>query len=717
MTPATSVHRCPAATSPAGAWPRPQRARGRLLKPAALAAAALGQALASLAWAQDAPQRVEIVARHYDNAVGTTDAASQGAVRQELLDSRPASRPGELLEFVPGVIVTQHSAEGKANQYFLRGFNLDHGTDFATSVQGVPVNQPSHGHGQGYADLNFLVPELVDRIEYRKGPYFARSGDFSSAGSAEVRYRTKLDAPLATLTLGQHRYQRLLAGGSSRYGATTTLLGAVEVQRQDGPWTVPEDAHKVNAVLQLAAGDAAAGWVVTAMHHRARWTATDQVPQRLLDAGVYEGRPFGRFDSLDPTDGGQGRRSSLSAQWHRSDGAGDTTRAGAYLIDYRLQLYSNFTYAMERPETGDQFSQRDDRRVAGGHWQRELAQRLGALEARTEWGLQLRHDRAQVGLFDTQARQLLFTVRDDRVRQTQAGAHLQTELQWQPWLRTVTGLRADHLRARVHALAQPANSGAAAQTLLSPKLSVVLGPWHRTEFFINAGRGFHSNDARGATARVDPRSGEPVGRAPLLADARGFELGARSEWVRGLQSSLALWRLDSSSELVYVGDAGTTEPQGASRRYGVEWSNRYIPVPSLLIDADIAWTHARFRSGDSAGQRIPNAVDKVVSAAVTWRDADRWSASAQWRYLGTAALTEDNSVRSRPSLTTNLRATRQLGRQAEVVLDVFNLFDRRVDDIQYVYESQLRGEAAPVADRHVHPALPRTWRLTLKTRF
>lgn len=660
--------------------------------------------------------KVDVTGRHYDNAIGSSDAASQGTIRAELLKSRPALRPGEVLEFVPGVIVTQHSGDGKANQYFLRGFNLDHGTDFATFVNGLPVNMPSHAHGQGYSDLNFLLPELVDRIEYRKGPYFATNGDFASAGSAEIVYRTRLDAPFGGVTLGQRGFRRGVAGGSGEVASGVQWLGAIELQRNDGPWTVPEALRKVNGVMTLSGGTAAQGWSTSLMAYDARWTATDQIPQRLIDAGSYAGQPFGRFDSLDPSTGGESRRSSLSGEWHRDTEAG-TTRVAAYAIDYSLKLFSNFTYALERPADGDQFSQQDRRKVYGVTASHAFNHQLGRLAARSEFGLQLRHDRMRVGLFDTQARQTIGVTRDDKVRETLLGAYGQTSVELTPWLRSIVGLRADQARFKVDSLVQAANSGSASDHQLSPKLSLILGPWAKTEFFFNAGRGFHSNDARGTTATVDPRTGDPVDKVPGLVASRGLELGARTEWIPGLQSSVALWKLNFDSELVYVGDAGATEPNRPSTRRGIEWNNRWIPLPWLLVDADLAWSRARFSTADPAGDRIPNSVDKVASVAVTARDLGPWSTSLQWRYLGPGALVEDNSVRSRSSLTTNLRVARKLGRDAELTLDVFNLFDRKVNDIEYFYESRLPTEAAPVADKHVHPAEPRTVRVTLKVGF
>ncbi|MEO8298257.1 MAG: TonB-dependent receptor [Burkholderiales bacterium] len=642
--------------------------------------------------------------------MGTAHAASQGVIRAELLQSRPVLRPGEVLEVVPGVIVTQHSGDGKANQYFLRGFNLDHGTDFATSVNGMPVNMPSHGHGQGYTDLNFLIPELVERIAYRKGPYFATHGDFASAGAADITYRQRLDARFVQVTLGGKGYRRGVGATSFDLGVDTRLLAALEWMGNDGPWAVPEGLRRQNAVLTISHGTRALGGSVSLMAYDARWTATDQVPERLLASGA-----LGRYGSLDPSDGGSTARTSLSGEWHQRDGT-QATEVSAYAMRYRLALFSNFTYALERPATGDQFSQQDGRNVYGLKASHARSHRLGELAARTEVGVQARRDQITVGLYDTRQRAVVGTTRVDRVQQTLLGAYAQSEITLTPWLRGVPGVSLDDARFQVDSLTQAANSGSARGQQVSPKLSLIAGPWARTEVFVNAGRGLHSNDARGTTATVDRRTGAPVDQVPALVASRGWELGLRTEALPGLQSSLAFWRLKFDSELVYVGDAGATEASGATTRRGIEWNNRWTPSPHLLFDADLAWTHARFDNGD----RIPNAVDSVASIAATLKDIGPWSATLQWRYLGTGALIEDNSVRSRASSTFNLRLARSLqdglGRDSTLTLDVFNLFDRKVNDIEYFYVSQLPGQAAQ-ADRHVHPAEPRTLRVTWRTAF
>ena len=330
--------------------------------------------------------------------------------------------------------------------------------------------------------------------------------------------------------------------------------------------------------------------------------------------------------------------------------------------------------------------------------------------------------------------QITATTRDDDLRQTLTGAYAQSAVELTPWLRSIVGVRADNIHNRVHNRVQnrannpalAANSGAASASQISPKFSLIAGPFNsvlpKTEFFFNAGRGLHSNDARGTTIRVDPEDpAAAVHKVPPLVAARGLELGARSEIIPGLQSSIAIWKLDVDSELVYVGDAGATEASAASRRRGVEFNNRWTANGWLLVDADLAWTHARFKNGPSnGGDRIPNAVDRVASLAASVREIGPWSASLQWRYLGAGALIEDNRVRSVPSLTANLRISRSLagllGPDSAVTLDVFNLADRQVNDIQYFYASQPRGLAAQ-DDRHVHPAEPRTVRLTLRLGF
>lgn len=657
-----------------------------------------------------------VITGHYDNSIGTSDAASQGSIGPELLRNRAILRPADVLEYIPGMVVTQHSGDGKANQYFLRGMNLDHGTDFATTVNGVPVNMPTSAHGQGYSDLNFLIPELVQRIEYRKGPYFASEGDFSAAGSANFVYRTKLDRPFADVTIGQRGYLRGVAAVSKDLNEGVTLLTALERLNNNGPWTVPEGIRKTNAQFILSGGSPREGWSGSLSAYSAHWYSTDQIPQRLINAGSYQGQPFGRFDSLDPSDGGNTHRTSLSGNWHQSTDH-ELTKVEWYAIKYDLNLFSNFTYSLDR--ANDQFAQTDNRTVWGGKayksWLYDLS---GGHSMQNTLGLQVRQDRIRVGLYDTVNRQIQFTVRDEDVRQTLAGIYGENEMGWNPWLRTITGLRVDQFKAKVTSRSQQQNSGNAAATKVSPKFSVIFGPWQKTEFFINSGKGFHSNDARGTTAKVDPKTGLPIDSVPGLVSSRGQEIGVKSQIVPNLQTTLAIWRLDFDSEMVYFGDAGNTEAGRASRRTGVEWSNHWTPGEHVLIDANFAWTRPSYTDSDPIGNHIPNAVQKVANLTFALRNLGPWSGSLGVRYIGPAPLIEDNSIRSNASIAANFRVNRKVSNELDVVLDILNLTDRKNNDINYYYTSRVSGEALGGVDGvHVHPAEPRTIRLTARMRF
>ncbi len=660
---------------------------------------------------------IEVIG-HYDNAIGTSDAATQGVVGAELLKNRPLLRPAEVLEYIPGMVVTQHSGDGKANQYFLRGVNLDHGTDFSTTLNGVPINMPTHAHGHGYSDLNLLIPELVSRIDYRKGPYFASEGDFSSAGSASITYRTKFDKPFAFFTVGDRGYLRAVAGESRHVGEGLTLLSALERMNNNGPWTVPEGMRKTNAQFILSSGSPRAGWTTSLSAYSASWNSTDQIPQRLIDSGVFMGRPFGLYDSLDSTDGANTSRYSLSGTWHSSS-ENELTKVEWYAIQYDLNLFSNFTYSLDR--ASDQFAQTDNRTVLGGKAYKTWVSELGPERiVQNTLGVQLRQDSIRVGLFDANAGQISTsgTVRDDSVKQTLAGLYGSSEIGWTGWLRTVVGVRADQLLANVMGHTLPENSGSSSDFKISPKFSLILGPWHKTEFFFNSGRGFHSNDARGTTVKTDPKSGQPIDPVPGLVGSMGQEMGVKSQIIPDLQTTLAYWRLNFDSELVYVGDAGTTQPGRPSQRTGVEWSNHWTPNSKFLMDVNLAWTTPRYSDTDPVGNYIPNAVEEVANVSLAMRNMGPWSASLGIRYIGAAALIEDASVKSKSSLTSNFRLSRKMSEDIDVTLDMLNLTDRKNNDISYYYSSRLPGEPlAGVSDVHVHPSEPRTLRLTTRVLF
>lgn len=685
-----------------------------------LASGTLG-ALGLPAWAQSqAPALAEIVVKGtYNNAIGSSTAASEGTVTAKLIQSRPTLRPAEVLEFVPGVIVSQHSGDGKANQYYLRGFNLDHGTDFATFVDGMPVNMPTHAHGQGYSDLNFLIPELVGSIGYRKGVYAAEDGDFSSAGTARIHLADQLpggpQAGMGQLTLGQNGYARALVARNAEL-TTGKLLAAIEAGHNDGPWTHPEHFKRFNGLLRYSLNEGGIKQSLTMMAYTARWDSTDQVPQRAVNSGQ-----IGRFDAIDPSDHGRTNRSSLSWNALKVEDDGEW-RANAYAIASQLKLFSNFTYFLYNPDTGDQFEQAENRRVFGGSLSRLWTGTLAGRETQNTLGVQVRHDRlSPVGLYTAEGGERTGVTQESRVRETSVGLYGQNDTRWLPWLRSIAGVRTDRVNVDVHSNITD-NSGERSAWISSPKLSLIFGPWSQTEFFANSGWGFHSNDARGMTARVKAKTGEPIDAAVPLVRTKGSEIGLRTELIPGLQSSVALWQLRLNSELVFVGDAGETEASGASRRRGIEFNNHYVATPWLMLDGDVAFSQARFSTpqGDdqTVGTQVPGSVRTVVSLGATVTEFGRWFGQAQLRYFGPRPLIEDNSVRSKGTTLAYARLGYKLDAKTKVSLDVFNLFNRKVSDIDYFYKSRLRGEPLEgVDDVHSHPAEPRTVRLTLNVGF
>ena len=661
---------------------------------------------------------VTVTGQHYANGVGTSDAASQGTINGNLLKDIAILRPTQVLENVPGLVVTQHSGDGKASQYFLRGYNLDHGTDFATSIEGVPVNMPSHAHGQGYSDLNFLIPELVQRITYRKGPYFPETGDFSSAGSANIVYRDHLDQNFANITLGDEKYRRVVLGGSKTLGNDgPTLLGGLELLQNNGPWETPEKFHKVNGVVRLTDGDAQHGWSVSGFGYNAHWNSSNPIPLAWVNSGQID-----RFGAIDPTDGGNSSRAILTAEWHDSDADG-YRKASVYAERYQLQLISNFTFYELRPLTGDQFEQHEQRNIFGGQLAEGWNYNLLGLKNSTEIGAQLRHDRNNVGLEDTELRDPFEVKRHDFIRESLLGVYIDQNTTWTDWLKTKIGVRGDAIQMNVTAYTQPLNTGAANAHKLSPKLSLIFGPWQKTEVFYNYGRGFHSNDARGVIDKIDATTGNPSDPVPALVGSIGQEIGLRTEVIPGLQSSLALWSLNSESELTYTADSsiGSSEANGASRRYGVEWNNHWIAKPWLLFDADLAWTHARYAEKNANGEignMIPNAASKVALLRATLRNRGPWSTSLETRYIGGYPLTQDGSQKAPSAIVTNLRVQYDVNSKATVTVDALNLLNRKYDDIAYAQDYRATSTGPDVPNGvTVHPGEPREIRLALNYKF
>lgn len=649
---------------------------------------------------------VEVTGRA-DDLTGVAATASQGHIGAIDLRLRPLMREGELLETVPGLIVTQHSGEGKANQYFIRGFNLDHGTDFSTRLEGMPINMPSHAHGQGYTDLNFLIPEFVDYIDYRLGVYHTELGDFGSAGGAEFHLLRSLDRPFAIVGAGEHGLARMAAGASSRVADGDMLFGG-EVKTYDGPWTLDQRIRKFSGLARYSWDRGTSRFSVLGLAYRNRWSATDQIPLRAVSGGMID-----RFGHIDDSDGGDTQRYSLSGSWQRL-GDRSLQRAQVYGVYSALSLFSNFTYFLDDPAQGDQFNQRERRVILGGNVKHTQQGSAFGVDHLLSIGVQTRTDLVSpLGLHRTRDRVRTGTVRDDEVTVSGHGLFLEAESRWRPWLRTIVGVRGDAYLFDVTS-DRPENSGRERAGIVSPKASIVLAPTRATEFYLSGGLGFHSNDARGTTITIDPVSGDPAERVDPLVRSRGGELGVRANLATGWRSTLALWALELDSELLFIGDGGATEPSDKSRRSGITWANFYRPTPSLALDADVSFSRARFIGVPADENHIPGALERVIAGGVTWSPREGGLFGAiRLRQFGSYPLIEDNSVRATATTLLNASAGTSI-RGMQIQLSVLNLLDARANDIQYYYASRLPGERPDgVNDVHFHPVEPRQLRLSV----
>lgn len=651
-------------------------------------------------------ETVTVYGRSFE-LIGEAGAASEGVVGYGDFEDRPLSRVGELVEVIPGVIATQHSGEGKANQYFLRGFNLDHGTDFSVAVDGTPVNLRSHGHGQGYLDLNFIIPEIVERVDFRKGPYRAATGDFSAAGSARYNTQDRLDHNIAEISYGSFGFLRGVLAVDAQVSDNTNVLAALELKRYDGPGELPQDLNKINGLLKVAHSNGPWDLGASFRAYDSEWTANDQVPLRAVESGLID-----RFGFIDDDVGGSTSRYGFNGNVGYTHADGAQTLFDAYAVLYDFQLFSNFTYFLEDPVNGDEFEQIDDRNYYGGSLShvRDITDHI-----QIRAGGELRYDDINdIGLFQTASRERLQTVRQDKIGQFSFGSWLEAEYSLLDNLRVTVGARGDFFSVDVESLSDPRNSGSARDGLFSPSLGLAWQPFDHLELYANYGRGFHSNDARGATASIDPLTEIEVDAVPLLVRAQGVELGARFE--KGpYRFSAAVFNLDLDSELVFVGDAGTTEANDGSTRIGVETSFFWQPVDWFVADLSAAWTDAEFVGVPSSNGEIPNAVPFVLGGGFVARFAPL-TFSARLRHFGSAPLIEDNSARSEATTLVNV-GTGFDWRHSTITLEVLNVFDAQDADITYFFESQLPGEASPVADIHFRPVEPRQVRVSFRYNF
>jgi Outer membrane receptor proteins, mostly Fe transport len=670
-----------------------------------------------------------------DDLIGIANSSTQGTVGAQEIGDRPILRAGEVLETVPGVIITQHAGGGKANQYFLRGFNLDHGTDFAIFIDDMPLNLPSHAHGEGYSDMNTVIPEFVRRVNYEKGPYYADVGNYGSAGSAHIEFFKTLPQNFLQVEGGPEGYGRAVWGVSKKLGAGNLLFGG-EIYHDDGPWKHPDDYFKYNGLLTYSRGSDASGFSITARGYHGKWNSSDQIAEDAVPL-------VGFFGTLDPTTGGRSERYSLQGEWHHQD-AHSVTKITPYIFYYDLNLYSNFTYYLTDPVLGDQFNQNDRRWVAGIDAHHSIFSEWAGRKVENTFGFQLRNDWIGNGLYQSSHRirtdktdsetgnTLPATTQRNNLTDTLIGFYGENRIQWLEKFRTVAALRGDLTHLDVVSLVMSANSGTVTKAIPSPKVSLVFGPWSRTEFYLEGGSSYHSNDARGTTLTIEPVSGDnpypnvPGDKIPALIPTKGAEVGVRSTAMPHLNSTLSFWYLHSKSELQQSGDTGgTTASTQPSDRYGFELANYYTPAEHWAIDFDIANSKALFGDvdGDDAapdspgGRRVPEAVGLVIASGLTLHDLNNFSGSLRLRFFGPRDLTSDGLFRSKATALVNGEVGYQIQKKWRVSVEFLNLLDRSDHDIDYAYESKVTPTGASAFTDVFHPVEPFQARFWLRRTF
>ena len=699
----------------------------------ACAQAALASVTAKPASHNSTIEQIVVTASRLD-LTGRATTASQGSVTRKELVLRPTYRVGQLLESIPGLVVSVHSGEGKAYQYLARGFNLDHGTDLANFVDDIPVNRPTDAHGQGYSDLNFLIPELAQGLDYTKGPYYASVGDFGAVASQHLRLADDVENQVigSVGTLGD---ERLAGTGAYHFIGGDRLLAAADISHVDGPFRPGNNFRKVDTALRYVDGTPTNGFTLTALYYRGEGRLSTDQPERAVQEGLIS-----RFDTLDPTDGNFSERESLSAHYAAS-GENWQFTTNAYAVHSLQVLWNDFTHFLNDPVNGDQEQQDETRTTLGGAAAFVYHASLLGIQSDTKVGIQGRYDDAYVDKRHTRDRVVLDycdvlgvpyvqghgACNADRIQLSDTAPYIENTTRWVPWLRTVLGLREEFYNATDRSLIT-GFKGTGAQTLLQPKGSLILGPWRGTELYLSAGRGFHSDDARGVFQTL-PLEGIPgvSHPTPLLARADGEEVGVRTSPIRNLHIQAALFQIEFVSELVYDQDMGMDQAEAPSKRRGVEVSAQYRPFPWIEFNTDLAATKARFATGNPAsyglnGLYIPDAPDFIGSFGVLVDELGPWYGGLQWRILGSYPLNPDNVVRGSGYSEVNLELGYKVRPGTKLQLSIYNLFDQKADAFDYDYVSRLPGEPAGGItserdDLQFHPLEPLSARFMLTQAF
>ncbi|RME93526.1 MAG: TonB-dependent receptor [Candidatus Hydrogenedentota bacterium] len=635
-------------------------------------------------------------------------AASSRRVRRQDLKIRPITKPTDMLQIVPGLVTAQHAGGGKATQYFLRGFDLDHGTDLALSVDGMPINMVSHGHGQGYADIHFLIPEVYKEVLVRKGPYFVDVGDFGTAGAVEFRSFDEIPENQISVSGGMFQTYRTLFLHQSKSSHFKPIL-AVETYHSNGPFENPEKLKRVNLFFKnVFVEKKDTRLSLTAMGYASKWNASGQIPERAVKSGLIS-----RFGSIDNSEGGSTQRFSLSTNYV-SEEANAKTEMNAYWIYYNFNLFSNFTFYKDDPINGDQIAQFDRRHILGAEAKHTIPYSIFSMRASTLFGGRIRTDLIQNELYHSVQRKLIQPKTRSEITQSNLSAFLEQRLVFTSWVRFVGGARAEYMLFEVNDLLEnkgttttaanptdPKTSGQTDDAKLFPKANLIFSPTRNWDIFLNFGMGFHSNDARGTVIANDPNRQSVT---PMTV-ATGYEVGSRVFLWKRLDLAASLWLLDLESEIVWVGDEGTTEASGRSRRYGTDLEARLRLWRWLYFDADVTINTAKFRDNPGNANSIALAPRLTVTSGITIKNLNGFDASIRLRHIGDRPANETGSLVAEGYTVIDAYLAYRY-RQFEWFAIAKNITNTPWKEVQFATQSQLKGEANPVEEIHFVPGTP-----------
>jgi len=650
-------------------------------------------------------------------APAPTSAASSSTVRDRDLIMRPHATPEDILRVVPGLVIAQHQGGGKADQLFLRGFDADHGTDVAVFLDGVPVNMPSHGHGQGFADVHFLIPEVVDQVDVTKGPYYPEYGDFDTAGAVDMRTRPTFGESTLSATYGSFQeYRALGIAAFNELEGTPWVAAAVE--GTNGRFENPEDLQRYNIfakdTLKLSPTTELA---ILANAYGSQWNSSGQIPERAVTYGLIDA-----FGSLDPSEGGQTQRQELIATLTQHTAGSEAVQLKLWAIHYDVRLFSDFTFALRDPMNLDEVEQ-DDARVAAGLDARTSKTFQGdGMKLIATLGAQARYDSINTQLWHDHQRQRLLTCFDEGtnpcddadIGESDLAAYVEGDWRVGRWLRVVAGVRGDLFEFKVDdqkPLAEQTSgqitSGLVQQSIANPKLQVAFRPTSWWDLYLDAGGGFHSNDARAVIAAAG---------AGALPRAIGAEVGTRVHLFDRLDAAAALWSLHLQSEQVFDADEDSTDAAGPTQRYGLDLEARYEILDWLWADGDLSLAHAVFTQDPGNANAVALAPTRTGAAGVTALHPSGWKARLGMRYVGDRPANEDGSLVATGYTLFDFSASYRW-RFLEVGFVVENLLNTQWREAQFATETQLPGEAHPVTDMAFTPGNPRNGRVTVAVHY